>query len=155
MLESFADQMPLFAEDTKPVDEALHEFFGKAGDKYKFTGEELLDYRTYMDLVIEAKRQGGEWQTASSLSGGESIGGGLAIALMLSRALASRGEIKPDQITPLFAIDEVHRLDPKGQGMIVEFAKRENFQVRISRDRNRIFAEAKLCVHPLCTGAHL
>ena len=132
MLESFADQMTLFAEDTKPVDEALHEFFDKAGDKYKFTGEELLDYRTYMDLVIEAKRQGGEWQTASSLSGGESIGGGLAIALMLSRALASRGEIKPDQITPLFAIDEVHRLDPKGQGMIVEFAKRENFQVFVT-----------------------
>lgn len=132
MLESFADQMTLFAEDTKPVDEALHEFFDKAGDKYKFTGEELLDYRTYMDLVIEAKRQGGEWQTASSLSGGESIGGDLAIALMLSRALASRGEIKPDQITPLFAIDEVHRLDPKGQGMIVEFAKRENFQVFVT-----------------------
>lgn len=132
MLESFADQMTLFPEDTKPVDQALHEFFDKAGDKYKFTGEELLDYRTYMDLVIEAKRQGGEWQTASSLSGGESIGGGLAIALMLSRALASRGEIKPDQITPLFAIDEVHRLDPKGQGMIVEFAKRENFQVFVT-----------------------
>ena len=48
------------------------------------------------------------------------------------RALASRGEIKPDQITPLFAIDEVHRLDPKGQGMIVEFAKRENFQVFVT-----------------------
>lgn len=132
MLESFADQMALFPESTKPVDEALQEFFEKAGDKYKFTGEELLDYRTYMELVIEAKRQGGEWQTASSLSGGESIGGGLAIALMLSRALIARGEIKADQITPLFAIDEVHRLDAKGQGMIVEFAKRENFQVFVT-----------------------
>lgn len=132
MLESFADQMALFPESTKPVDEALQEFFEKAGDKYKFTGEELLDYRTYMELVIEAKRQGGEWQTASSLSGGESIGGGLAIALMLSRALISRGEIKSEQITPLFAIDEVHRLDAKGQGMIVEFAKRENFQVFVT-----------------------
>ena len=58
MLESFADQMTLFAEDTKPVDEALHEFFDKAGDKYKFTGEELLvfdDGATFKLGAIDAR----------------------------------------------------------------------------------------------------
>lgn len=132
MLEGFADQMSLFQDNTKPVDLALREFFETAGEKYKFTGEELLDYRTYMDLRIEAKRQHKDWDTASSLSGGESIGGGLAIALMLSRSMASRGELKPEQITPLFVIDELHRLDPKGQGMIVDFANREGFQVYVT-----------------------
>lgn len=132
MLEGFADQMSLFQENTKPVDQSLREFFEAASEKYKFTGEELLDYRNYMDLRIEARRKNKEWETASSLSGGESIGGGLAIALMLSRSMASRGEIKPEQITPLFVIDELHRLDPKGQGMIVDFAKREGFQVYVT-----------------------
>lgn len=133
LLESFADQMSLdFSDTTKPVDEALHEFFRIGEEKLKFTGEQLLDYRTYMDLVIEVQRAGGKWESAASLSGGESIGGGLAIALMLSRAMASRGEIKADQITPLFAIDEVHRLDAKGQEVIVEFAKREGFQVFVT-----------------------
>lgn len=132
MLEGFADQMSLFQDNTKPVDQSLREFFDAAGEKYKFTGEELLDYRTYMDLRIEAKRKNKDWDTASSLSGGESIGGGLAIALMLSRSMASRGEIKPEHITPLFVIDELHRLDTKGQGMIVDFAKREGFQVYVT-----------------------
>ncbi len=132
MLEGFADQMSLFQDNTKPVDQSLREFFEAAGEKYKFTGEELLDYRNYMDLRIEARRKNKEWETASSLSGGESIGGGLAIALMLSRSMTSRGEIKPEQITPLFIIDELHRLDPKGQGMIVDFAKREGFQVYVT-----------------------
>ncbi|MDX9958625.1 MAG: SbcC/MukB-like Walker B domain-containing protein [Spirochaetia bacterium] len=132
MLEGFAEQMSLFSDNTTPVDQLLKEFFEKASEDYKFTGEELLDYRTYMDLRIEVMRQGGDWETASSLSGGESIGGGLAIALMLSRALAARGDIKAEQITPLFVIDEVHRLDPKGQGMIVELAKKEGFQVFVT-----------------------
>jgi len=132
MLEGFADQMSLFQENSKPVDQSLREFFEAASEKYKFTGEELLDYRNYMDLRIEAKRMSKDWETASSLSGGESIGGGLAIALMLSRSMASRGDIKPDQITPLFVIDELHRLDPKGQGMIVDFAQREGFQVYVT-----------------------
>ena len=132
MLEGFADQMSLFQDNTKPVDQSLREFFAAASEKYKFTGEELLDYRNYMDLRIEARRKNKEWETASSLSGGESIGGGLAIALMLSRSMASRGEIKPEHITPLFVIDELHRLDPKGQGMIVDFAKREGFQVYVT-----------------------
>jgi energy-coupling factor transporter ATP-binding protein EcfA2 len=131
ILEGFVDQLPLFSDASKPVDEYLREFFEKAAD-LKYTGEELLDYRTYMDLVIEAKRADGGWEPATSLSGGESIGGGLAIALMLSRAMIARGDVKLDQITPLFAIDEVHRLDPPGQEMIVEFGRREGFQVFVT-----------------------
>jgi len=130
ILESFADQPSLFSSNSKPVDQALEEFFDMVSEDYNYSGEQLLDYRTYMDLVIEAKRKGSDkWGPAASLSGGESIGGGLAVALMLFRALSNRGEIKPEQITPLFAIDEISRLDAEGQKVVVDLAKREGFQV--------------------------
>ena len=100
------------------------------------TGEELLDYRNYVDLSIEACRKGSGkgsgWAPAASLSGGESIGSGLAIALMLTRSIAAKGEIKVDQIFPLFAVDEAHRLDGPGHAVIVDFAKREGFQVIVA-----------------------
>lgn len=132
ILEGMADQLSLFtAEPTKPVDVLLQELFEKMAS-LRLDGKTLLDYRTYMDLLIEARRAGESWEPVSALSGGESIGCGLAISLMLSRSLASRGEIKANEITPLFAIDEVQRLDDDGQKMIVEFGQREGFQVLVT-----------------------
>lgn len=131
-LESFSQQISFFSAD-KSVDEALKEFFSAAsGKEFELTGEALLDYRNYVDLSIEARRKGGDWEPAADLSGGESIGSGLAVALMLTRSIAARGEIKVDQIHPMFAVDEVHRLDSAGQNVIVEFAKREGFQVLVT-----------------------
>jgi len=100
-------------------------------------GEDLLDYRNYVDFVVEAKWRGKDWASVSSasLSGGESIGCGLALALMLMRSIASRGEIKAEQITPLFAMDEIHRLDDAGVEMIVNLAKRENFQIVVTAQK--------------------
>lgn len=132
VLEGFAGQ--LFSEQ-KPVDVALKELFDAASgrqDGTPFTGDQLLDYRNYVDLSIEACRKGSGWAPAASLSGGESIGCGLALALMLTRSIAARGEIKVDQICPLFAVDEAHRLDGPGHAVVVDFAKRENFQVIVA-----------------------
>lgn len=132
ILEGFAEQ--LFSEK-KPVDAALKEWFDAASGKEEgisLTGEQLLDYRNYVDLSIEACRKGSGWSPAASLSGGESIGSGLAIALMLTRSIAARGEIRVDQITPLFAVDEAHRLDGAGHAVLVDFAKREGFQVVVA-----------------------
>lgn len=137
ILQQFADQLTLFTKD-KPVDQVLKEFFdASAAGGIKMSGEQLLDYRNYVDLAIEARRKGGDWELASSLSGTESIGGGLAIALMLIRSIASRGEagsssVKVGDIRPLFAVDEASRLDPDGQRMLVEFAKREQFQLLVT-----------------------
>lgn len=132
VLEGFAGQ--LFSEQ-KPVDAALKELFDAASgrqDGMSLTGDQLLDYRNYVDLSIEACRKGSGWAPAASLSGGESIGCGLALALMLTRSIAGRGEIKVDQISPLFAVDEAHRLDAPGHAVVVDFAKRENFQVIVA-----------------------
>lgn len=132
VLESFAEQ--LFSEK-KPVDVALKEWFDAASrkqDGISLTGQELLDYRNYVDLSIEACRKGTGWAPAASLSGGEAIGCGLAMALMLTRSIAAKGDINSEQISPLFAVDEVHRLDGPGQKMIVNFAEREHFQVIVT-----------------------
>lgn len=136
ILQQFADQLTLFSKD-KPVDQVLKEFFdASVTGGIKISGEQLLDYRNYVDLVIEARRKGGDWELASSLSGTESIGGGLAIALMLIRSIAARGEagngVRVNDIRPLFAVDEVGRLNSEGQRMLVEFAKREKFQLVVT-----------------------
>src|SRR5208337_4629027 len=69
---------------------------------------------------------------ASSLSGGESIGCGLAIGIMLARSLAARGKIRANQITPIFIVDEVQRLDDDGQKTVVDFGRKEGFRVLVT-----------------------
>lgn len=134
LLEQFADQLSLLNKE-KPVDQVLKEFFDAASTvRIRMEGASLLDYREYVDLVIEAKRIEGDWELATELSGGESIGCGLAIALMLTRSIANRGEaggegVKTENIHPLYGVDEVSRLDAAGQKMLVDFAKRERFQL--------------------------
>lgn len=134
LLEQFADQLSLLNKE-KPVDQVLKEFFEAASTvRIRMDGASLLDYREYVDLVIEARRMEGDWELASSLSGGESIGCGLAIALMLTRSIANRGEaggegVKTENIRPLYGIDEISRLDAAGQKVLVDFAKRERFQL--------------------------
>lgn len=134
LLEQFADQLSLLNKE-KPVDQVLKEFFETTSAvKIRMDGASLLDYREYVDLVIEARRMGGDWELASSLSGGESIGCGLAIALMLTRSIANRGEsggegVKTENIRPLYGVDEISRLDAAGQKVLVDFAKRERFQL--------------------------
>lgn len=137
ILESFAEnvaeQESLF-KIGMPVDQALKEFFDQQNNGIKMDGEGLLDYRNYVDLVIEARRTDSGWTPASGLSGGEAIGGSLAIALMLTRAIASRSEsggggIKPNQIRPLYVVDEAQRLVESGQKILVDLARRERVQL--------------------------
>jgi energy-coupling factor transporter ATP-binding protein EcfA2 len=130
-LKAFAKQIDLFASNQdKPLDVHLAELFNKMLGSH-YSGAELLDYRTYMELAIEARRDG-EWDLASGLSGGKSIGGGLAFSLMLARSLSQRGADRNHVFTPMFVIDEVQRLDAVGQKLIVEFGKAQNFQVLVT-----------------------
>ncbi|MBT3066281.1 ATP-binding cassette domain-containing protein [Rhodoferax sp. U11-2br] len=131
-LQRAADQIDMFAtSDDQPLDQKLAALFEKALN-VKLDGMALLDYRTYVDLTIEAQRQG-EWKAASGLSGAESIGGGLAVSLMLMRSLAHRsGEGRPKPFTPIFIVDEVQRMNADGQGLLVEFGRRQGFQVLVT-----------------------
>lgn len=131
-LMNITKQIDLFSkQDDTPLGDQMAELFTKAL-KIKVDGSALLDYRTYIDLSIEARR-GGKWELASGLSGGESIGGGLAVALMLSRSISQRsndGRARP--YTPFFVIDEVQRLNGPGQAVIVEFGRQQGMQVLVT-----------------------
>lgn len=131
-LMNVTKQIDLFAKkDDTPLGDQLSDLFTKVL-KIKVDGSALLDYRTYIDLTIEARRLG-KWEQASGLSGGESIGGGLAVALMLSRSLSHRSsDGRPRQYTPFFVMDEVQRLNGAGQAVIVEFGRKQGIQVLVT-----------------------
>ncbi|MGZ8181382.1 MAG: hypothetical protein ACXWT1_05455 [Methylobacter sp.] len=131
LLEAMAEQSSLFSTDDRPIEVIIREFF-EASLATKLEGVDLLDYRAYVDLRIEVRRRGSDWKPATSLSGGESIGCGLAFALMLFRSLVARSEYKASEMMPVFVLDELNRIDPAGQQLIAEFCGREGIQLVIT-----------------------
>lgn len=131
LLEAMAEQTSLFATDDRPIEILMREFF-EGALATKLEGVDLLDYRAYVDLGIEVRRRGSDWKPATSLSGGESIGCGLAFALMLFRSLAARSEYKASEMMPVFVLDELNRIDPAGQQLIAEFCAQEGIQLVIT-----------------------
>lgn len=131
LLEAMAEQSSLFSTDDRPIEVIMREFF-EASLATKLEGVDLLDYRAYVDLGIEVRRRGSDWKPATSLSGGESIGCGLAFALMLFRSLVARSEYKASEMMPVFVLDELNRIDPAGQQLIAEFCGREGIQLVIT-----------------------
>lgn len=131
-LHAVTDEIDFFAEhSTVDLDHQLAELFEKTLSIKLGKGQSLLDYRTYLDLYIEAQR--GKWGSAISLSGGESIGGGLAIALILAKSLSLRGaDARTRGYTPFFVVDEIQRLNAEGQGVIVKFGHQQGMQILVT-----------------------
>lgn len=86
-LKDGAVQSLLFQSEM-PLEDALEEIFrsyggGRAG------GHKLLDYREYLELVVEIKRQvGPDWEpvNATKMSTGEAIGVGAAVMMVILTA---------------------------------------------------------------------
>ncbi|MGE5492357.1 MAG: hypothetical protein ACM31P_13830 [Actinomycetota bacterium] len=132
VLQKVADDDGLFKQDAGSMEEVLSNYFKEALG-VRLSGTEILDYRSFIDLSIEAKRKSQkDWFPAFSLSGGEAIGAGVAIVLMLFKALAARGDHRADQLTPIFVMDEINRIDPRGQKMVVEFCERNAVQLFVT-----------------------
>src|SRR6185295_3141436 len=75
----------LFQSDL-PFEEALSEVFRRYGGGGKAGSARILDYREYLDLVVEVQRRSsGEWEVASPtrLSTGEAIGVGAALMMVV------------------------------------------------------------------------
>jgi chromosome condensin MukBEF ATPase and DNA-binding subunit MukB len=132
LLQKVSDDAGLFADEGRSMEEVMGDYFREAmGERLK--GDEVLDYRTFVDLKLEAKRIGrNDWVPAFSLSGGEAIGAGIAIVLMLFRALANRGDYPADQLTPVFVMDEINRIDPRGQRMVVDLCELNGIQLFVT-----------------------
>lgn len=119
----------LFSMTEQPIEEILHEHLEKSLEM-KIKKEGILDYKSYVDLRIEAlKTDGKGWVNAGSLSGGEAIGGGIAVVHMLFTALATNSGASPSKLNPIYAMDEIHRIDSKGQRIAIQFCEHNNIQL--------------------------
>jgi chromosome condensin MukBEF ATPase and DNA-binding subunit MukB len=132
LLQKIADDASLFSADTRSMEEVLSDYFREALDE-RLDGAEVLDYRTFVDLKLEAKRLAyNDWVPAFSLSGGEAIGAGIAVVLMLYKALAARGDHRPERLTPVFIMDEINRIDARGQRTVVELCETHGIQLFVT-----------------------
>lgn len=104
-------------------------------------GEELLDYRNYLELGIEVNRGTDGWLQAESgaLSTGEAIGTGQAILLMVVQSWEEESRrLRSKDIVPcrLLFLDEAARLDAKSISTLFELCHRLDMQLLIAAPEN-------------------
>nr|WP_314740826.1 chromosome partition protein MukB [uncultured Haemophilus sp.] len=104
-------------------------------------GEELLDYRNYLDLEVETDRGADGWQRAesSSLSTGEAIGTGMSILLMVVQSWEEESRrLRAKDILPcrLLFLDEAARLDAMSINTLFELCERLDMQLLIAAPEN-------------------
>nr|WP_237306973.1 chromosome partition protein MukB [Vespertiliibacter pulmonis] len=104
-------------------------------------GEELLDYRNYLDLEVETFRGSDGWMRAesSSLSTGEAIGTGMSILLMVVQSWEDESRrLRAKDILPcrLLFLDEAARLDTMSINTLFELCKRLDMQLLIAAPEN-------------------
>ena len=104
-------------------------------------GDELLDYRNYLELSIEVNRGSDGWLRAESgaLSTGEAIGTGQAILLMVMQSWEEESRrLRSKDILPcrLLFLDEAARLDAKSIATLFELCGRLQMQLLIAAPEN-------------------
>lgn len=104
-------------------------------------GEELLDYRNYLELEVEVFRGADGWLRAESgaLSTGEAIGTGMSILLMVVQSWEEESRrIRGKDIIPcrLLFLDEAARLDAKSISTLFELCERLDMQLLIAAPEN-------------------
>ena len=104
-------------------------------------GEELLDYRNYLELSIEVNRGSDGWLQAESgaLSTGEAIGTGQSILLMVIQSWEEESRrLRSKDIIPcrLLFLDEAARLDGKSIATLFELCDRLDMQLLIAAPEN-------------------
>lgn len=108
---------------------------------YQTVGEELLDYRNYIDLGIEVFRGSDGWLKAESgaLSTGEAIGTGMSILLMVIQSWEAESKhLRARDLLPcrLLFLDEAARLDAKSIETLFELCVHQEMQLVIAAPEN-------------------
>lgn len=104
-------------------------------------GEELLDYRNYLEMGVEVNRGSEGWLQAESgaLSTGEAIGTGQSILLMVVQSWEEESRrLRSKDIVPcrLLFLDEAARLDAKSIATLFELCDRLSMQLLIAAPEN-------------------
>jgi len=104
-------------------------------------GEELLDYRNYLEMEVEVNRGSDGWLRAESgaLSTGEAIGTGMSILVMVVQSWEEESSrMRGKDISPcrLLFLDEAARLDAKSIATLFELCDRLQMQLIIAAPEN-------------------
>lgn len=104
-------------------------------------GEELLDYRNYLEMEVEVCRGSDGWLRAESgaLSTGEAIGTGMSILVMVVQSWEDESRrLRGKDISPcrLLFLDEAARLDAKSIATLFELCDRLEMQLIIAAPEN-------------------
>lgn len=104
-------------------------------------GEELLDYRNYLEMEVEVNRGSDGWLRAESgaLSTGEAIGTGMSILVMVVQSWEEESRrLRGKDIIPcrLLFLDEAARLDGKSIATLFELCSRLEMQLIIAAPEN-------------------
>ena len=143
-----SDYQDLFSDNRMTFSEAIAKLYQRlnphidVGQRTAQTiGEELLDYRNYLDLEVEVYRGADGWLRAESgaLSTGEAIGTGMSILLMVVQSWEEESRrIRGKDIVPcrLLFLDEAARLDAKSISTLFELCERLDMQLLIAAPEN-------------------
>ncbi|HBO38607.1 MAG TPA: chromosome partition protein MukB, partial [Pasteurellaceae bacterium] len=137
----FTDNRITFSEAIAKLYQRLNPHIDMGQRTAQTIGEELLDYRNYLDLEVEVYRGADGWLRAESgaLSTGEAIGTGMSILLMVVQSWEEESRrIRGKDIVPcrLLFLDEAARLDAKSISTLFELCERLDMQLLIAAPEN-------------------
>lgn len=137
----FNDNRMTFSEAIAKLYQRLNPHIDMGQRTAQTIGEELLDYRNYLDLQVEVYRGADGWLQAESgaLSTGEAIGTGMSILLMVVQSWEEESRrIRGKDIIPcrLLFLDEAARLDGKSISTLFELCERLDMQLLIAAPEN-------------------
>lgn len=138
----------LFNSNRLTFSEALAKLYQRlnpqldAGNRTAQTiGEELLDYRNYLEMEVEVNRGSDGWLRAESgaLSTGEAIGTGMSILVMVVQSWEDESRrLRDKDLSPcrLLFLDEAARLDARSITTLFELCERLDMQLIIAAPEN-------------------
>ncbi|MEZ8143534.1 cell division protein MukB [Enterovibrio norvegicus FF-33] len=148
LAENAEQHQDLFGNNRLTFSEAMAKLFQRLNPHIdmgqrspQILGEELLDYRNYLELGIEVNRGTDGWLRAESgaLSTGEAIGTGQAILLMVVQSWEEESRrLRGKDVIPcrLLFLDEAARLDAKSISTLFELCHRLDMQLLIAAPEN-------------------
>ncbi len=137
----FGNQRLTFSEAMAKLYQRLNPHIDVGQRSPQTLGEELLDYRNYLELGVEVNRGSDGWLQAESgaLSTGEAIGTGQSILLMVVQSWEEESRrLRGKDIIPcrLLFLDEAARLDAKSISTLFELCDRLGMQLLIAAPEN-------------------
>ncbi|AKV03768.1 Chromosome partition protein MukB [Labilithrix luteola] len=130
----------LFQADL-PFEDALAEVFRRYGGGGRAGAQRILDYREYLDLVVEVQRKAaasGEWEVASPtrLSTGEAIGVGAALMMVVLTEWERDANVlrsdRPTGTLRFLFLDEANRLSPDNLVVLFDLCRTLDLQLLVA-----------------------